>query len=50
VIDATLTHPGESKENINEARDEHDPRVIQHIANTQVLGVHYRTEIREKWR
>jgi hypothetical protein len=24
--------------------------VIQEIANTSVLGLHYRTEIREKWR
>jgi Arc/MetJ-type ribon-helix-helix transcriptional regulator len=50
VIDAALTHLVESKANIDEAREEHDPRVIQEIANTSVLGLHYRTEIREKWR
>jgi hypothetical protein len=50
VIDAALTHLTESKDNIDDARDEYDPRVIQDIANTSVLGFHYRTEIREKWR
>jgi hypothetical protein len=50
VIDAALTHLIESKANIDDAREEHDPRTIQEIANTSVLGLHYRTEIRQKWR
>jgi Arc/MetJ-type ribon-helix-helix transcriptional regulator len=50
VIDAALTHLIESEQNIDDARDDHDPRVIQEIANTSVLGLHYRTEIRDKWR
>jgi hypothetical protein len=50
VIDAALTHLIESKRNIDDARDDYDPRTIQAIANTSVLGLHYRTEIREKWR
>jgi Arc/MetJ-type ribon-helix-helix transcriptional regulator len=50
VIDAALTHLIESKRNIDDAREDHDPRVIQDIANTSVLGLHYRTEVREKWR
>ena len=32
------------------AFEAHAPRVIQEIENTSVLGLHYRTEIREKWR
>jgi hypothetical protein len=48
VIDAALTHLIESKTNLNEAREEHDPRTIQAIVNTSVLGLHYRTEIKEK--
>jgi hypothetical protein len=50
VIDAALTYLIESERNIDDAREEYDPRVIQEIANTSVLGLHYRTEIREKWR
>jgi hypothetical protein len=50
VLDAALTHLIESEANIDDARDDHDPRVIQEIANTSVLGLHYRTEIRDKWR
>jgi Arc/MetJ-type ribon-helix-helix transcriptional regulator len=50
VIDAALTHLIESERNIDDAREDHDPRVIQEIANTSVLGLHYRTEIRDKWR
>jgi hypothetical protein len=48
VIDAVLTHLIESKANIDDARDEYDPRVIQDIANTSVLRLHYRTEIRDR--
>jgi hypothetical protein len=50
VIDAALAHLIESRANIDDAREDHDPRTIQAIANTSVLGLHYRTEIREKWR
>jgi hypothetical protein len=50
VIDAALTHLVESKANLDDARKDYDPRTIQAIANTSVLGLHYRTEIRQKWR
>jgi len=50
VIDAALTHLVESYENIDDARDEHSPDVIQDIANTSVIGLHYRTSTDSKWR
>jgi len=50
VIDAALTHLIESEANIDDAGDEHGPRVIQEIANTSITGLHCRTEIRDKWR
>jgi hypothetical protein len=50
VIDAALTHLVESQQNIEDARDEYDPETIQAIANTSVLGLHYRTSIDSKWR
>ncbi|MFB6229298.1 MAG: hypothetical protein ABEH88_12240 [Halobacteriales archaeon] len=50
VIDTGLTHLIESEANINAAREDHDPRVIQEFANTSVLGLHCRTETRDKWR
>ncbi|MFC4990589.1 DUF7386 family protein [Saliphagus infecundisoli] len=50
VIDAALTHLIESETNIQEARDEHPPHVIQSIANTSVLALRYRTRVESRWR
>lgn len=50
VIDAALTHLIQSAENIDEARDDYDPRTIQQIANTDVLGLYYRTNVESRWR
>lgn len=50
VIDAALTHLIQSVENIDEARDEYDPRTIQQIVNTDVLGLYYRTNVESRWR
>jgi hypothetical protein len=50
VTDAALTHLIESERNIDDAREDHDPRVIQEIASTPVLGLHYRTARRETLR
>lgn len=49
VIDAALTHLIQSRENIDDARDELDPETIQRF-NTEVLGLKYRTSIDERWR
>jgi hypothetical protein len=50
VIDAALTHLIESRDNIDDARDELDPRTIQRF-NTSVLGLKYRTEVDDgRWR
>jgi hypothetical protein len=50
VIDAALTHLIESEENIDAAREEYPPNVIQDIANTSVVGLRYRTRLESKWR
>ncbi|WP_158056017.1 DUF7386 family protein [Halorussus halophilus] len=50
VIDAALTHLIESQANIDDARSEHPPHVIQDIANTSVIGLRYRTSVESKWR
>jgi len=50
VIDAALTHLIESKENIEDVRDEHPPQTIKDCCNTSVLRFHYRTEIEQGWR
>lgn len=50
VIDAALTHLIESQKNIDEARSEYPPNVIQEIGNTSVIGLRYRTSIETKWR
>lgn len=50
MIDAALTHLIESEENIQGARDEHLPHVIQDIANTSVIGLRYRTSVNTRWR
>ena len=49
VIDAALTHLIESEENLESARAELDPAVIQQF-NTSVIGLFYRTSINTKWR
>ena len=50
VIDAALGHLVESEKNIRDARDEHDPVIIQELCNTSVLGLQYRTRIKSRWR
>jgi hypothetical protein len=50
VIDAALTHLIESEQNIQNARDEHPPHVIQSIGNTSVLALCYRTRVETRWR
>jgi len=50
VIDAALTHLIESKENIEDARSEVAPEVIQKVGNTSVLGLRYRTRVESRWR
>ena len=49
VIDAALTHLIQSRKNLDDARDELDPRTIQRF-NTDVLALKYRTSIDERWR
>ena len=49
VIDAALTHLIQSRKNLDDARDELDPRTIQRF-NTDVLALRYRTSIDERWR
>lgn len=49
VIDAALTHLIESRENIEDARDDLDPATIQRF-NTDVLGLRYRTSVESRWR
>ncbi|MFC7137993.1 hypothetical protein ACFQRB_19130 [Halobaculum litoreum] len=50
VIDAALTHLVQSARNVEDAREDYDPRTIQDIANTDVLGLYYRTSIKSRWR
>ena len=50
VIDAALAHLVESKENIRDARDEHDPVTIQELCNTSAIGLQYRTSVKSNWR
>jgi hypothetical protein len=50
VIDAALMHLVESKENIESARDDVDPKTIQTVANTSVLGLRYRTRVESRYR
>lgn len=50
VIDAALTHPVGSEQNIQAARDEHPPHVIQWTANTSVRALRYRTRVESRWR
>ncbi|QZP39444.1 DUF7386 family protein [Halobaculum magnesiiphilum] len=48
VIDAALTHLVQSARNVEDAREDYDPRTIQDIANTDVLGLYYRTSIESR--
>lgn len=50
VIDAALTHLIQSKQNIDQGREEYDPQTIQNLCNTDVLALHYRTSIDSRWR
>ncbi|WP_256394229.1 DUF7386 family protein [Natronoarchaeum rubrum] len=50
VIDAALTHLLQSKQNIDEARSEFDPKTVQEVANTSVIGLQYRTSVESRWR
>ncbi|WP_090622091.1 DUF7386 family protein [Natrinema salaciae] len=50
VIDAALTHLLESKENLDSARNEFNPEMIQTIANTPVIGLQYRTCVESRYR
>jgi hypothetical protein len=50
VIDAALAHLIESEENIRKGRDQYDPETVQHLCNTSVLGLQYRTRIKSRWR
>lgn len=49
VIDAALTHLIESRENLDDAREELDPTTIQQF-NTSVVGLRYRTSVESQWR
>lgn len=49
VIDAALTHLIESQANLEEARSDLDPTIIQQF-NTSVLGLRYQTSIESRWR
>ena len=49
VLDAALTHLVQSEENIQAARGEIRPEVIQRF-NTDVVGLRYRTRIESWWR
>ena len=49
MIDAALTYLIQSQENMDDARDELDPRKIRQF-NTDVLALRYRTSIEERWR
>ncbi|MFC7095688.1 DUF7386 family protein [Halobaculum marinum] len=50
VIDAALMHLVQSARNVEDAREDYDPRTIQDIANTDVPGFYYRTSIESRWR
>ena len=49
VLDAALTHLVQSEENIQAARGEIRPEVIQRF-NTDVVGLRYRTRVESRWR
>ncbi|WP_121822940.1 DUF7386 family protein [Halostella salina] len=49
VLDAALTHLVQSEENIQAARGEVSPEVIQRF-DTDVVGLRYRTRVESPWR
>ncbi|WP_135821305.1 DUF7386 family protein [Halostella litorea] len=49
VLDAAMTHLVQSEENIQAARGEVRPDVIQQF-NTDVVGLWYRTRVESRWR
>lgn len=50
VIDAALTHLIESRENLDDVRDQYPPQQVKKCCNTSVIGLRYRTSIEDKWR
>ncbi|SDM50465.1 hypothetical protein SAMN04487949_1886 [Halogranum gelatinilyticum] len=50
VLDAALTHLVESRENLEDVRDQYPPQTVKDCCNTSVLGLRYRTAIESKWR
>lgn len=50
VMDAALTHLIESYQNLEAAREEHPPHIVQDCLNTSVIGLKYRTRIEKRWR
>ncbi|WP_408959430.1 hypothetical protein [Natrinema sp. 74] len=50
VIDAALTHLIESRENLDDVRDQYPPQTVKECCNTSVLRLRYRTSIESKWR
>ena len=50
VIDAALRHLIESHENLDDVRDRYPPQEVKDCCNTSVLGLRYRTNIKQKWR
>lgn len=50
VIDAALTHLIESRANLEDVREAYPPQTVKDCCNTSVLGLRYRTEIRQNWR
>lgn len=50
VVDAALQHLIESHQNMDEGREDYDPRVVQDLCNTSVLKLHYRTSVDQTYR
>jgi len=49
VIDASLTNLIEHEQNLDDARKELDPHIVNEF-NTSVIGLHYRTSIISSYR
>ncbi|WP_117592800.1 DUF7386 family protein [Haloprofundus halophilus] len=50
VIDAALTHLVQSRDNLEDVRDQYPPQTVKHCCNTDVVGLRYRTNIESHWR
>lgn len=50
VLEAALTHLVESRENLENVRDHYPPQEVKDCCNTSVLGLRYRTSIKNRWR